>query len=117
MSTIKQAINAEKAKGVTIRFELRNEKADKDGKAPVRLIFQIKGERKYHNTGQSLLPQCWDQINQLAIFIDKKTAKKLHPAINYELFLTTNQAKEFNRSEEHTSELQSPCNLVCRLLL
>src|ERR1022692_4337409 len=25
--------------------------------------------------------------------------------------------KPFNRSEEHTSELQSPCNLVCRLLL
>src|SRR6266850_816163 len=26
-------------------------------------------------------------------------------------------AMEANRSEEHTSELQSPCNLVCRLLL
>src|SRR5256885_7623197 len=25
--------------------------------------------------------------------------------------------KQQNRSEEHTSELQSPCNLVCRLLL
>src|SRR5256885_6548107 len=25
--------------------------------------------------------------------------------------------KTLNRSEEHTSELQSPCNLVCRLLL
>src|SRR5256885_11746008 len=25
--------------------------------------------------------------------------------------------KDRNRSEEHTSELQSPCNLVCRLLL
>src|SRR2546426_9256585 len=25
--------------------------------------------------------------------------------------------KEMVRSEEHTSELQSPCNLVCRLLL
>src|SRR5256885_12098224 len=24
---------------------------------------------------------------------------------------------EIQRSEEHTSELQSPCNLVCRLLL
>src|SRR2546426_7738264 len=24
---------------------------------------------------------------------------------------------EVERSEEHTSELQSPCNLVCRLLL
>src|SRR2546426_6944851 len=34
--------------------------------------------------------------------------------------LTSNpQAKEraIPRSEEHTSELQSPCNLVCRLLL
>src|SRR5256885_8750700 len=26
-------------------------------------------------------------------------------------------AKDPERSEEHTSELQSPCNLVCRLLL
>src|SRR5256885_10701978 len=25
--------------------------------------------------------------------------------------------RRVNRSEEHTSELQSPCNLVCRLLL
>src|SRR5256885_8714793 len=27
------------------------------------------------------------------------------------------QAFALGRSEEHTSELQSPCNLVCRLLL
>src|SRR2546426_6497093 len=27
------------------------------------------------------------------------------------------QVRVSNRSEEHTSELQSPCNLVCRLLL
>src|SRR2546426_2055539 len=27
------------------------------------------------------------------------------------------QDRESARSEEHTSELQSPCNLVCRLLL
>src|SRR5256885_7414874 len=27
------------------------------------------------------------------------------------------EAPSFGRSEEHTSELQSPCNLVCRLLL
>src|SRR2546426_8503249 len=26
-------------------------------------------------------------------------------------------ARDARRSEEHTSELQSPCNLVCRLLL
>src|SRR2546426_5772417 len=27
------------------------------------------------------------------------------------------QTRDVQRSEEHTSELQSPCNLVCRLLL
>src|SRR2546426_8628305 len=27
------------------------------------------------------------------------------------------EADHHDRSEEHTSELQSPCNLVCRLLL
>src|SRR5256885_2592930 len=27
------------------------------------------------------------------------------------------QPRNHRRSEEHTSELQSPCNLVCRLLL
>src|SRR5256885_10501858 len=32
--------------------------------------------------------------------------------------ILTAEAYEFHkRSEEHTSELQSPCNLVCRLLL
>src|SRR5256885_15373107 len=30
---------------------------------------------------------------------------------------TPNCAWKLGRSEEHTSELQSPCNLVCRLLL
>src|SRR5256885_15270621 len=29
----------------------------------------------------------------------------------------TGRARRPPRSEEHTSELQSPCNLVCRLLL
>src|SRR3989454_1521553 len=32
-------------------------------------------------------------------------------------FLGACGADEADRSEEHTSELQSPCNLVCRLLL
>src|SRR2546426_5719167 len=33
------------------------------------------------------------------------------------LFATTRVGSATSRSEEHTSELQSPCNLVCRLLL
>src|SRR5256885_12478715 len=35
---------------------------------------------------------------------------------NLDLFVTSTDDNGF-RSEEHTSELQSPCNLVCRLLL
>src|SRR3989454_6432149 len=34
-----------------------------------------------------------------------------------ELFWMSDLKKNPARSEEHTSELQSPCNLVCRLLL
>src|SRR2546426_6891048 len=34
-----------------------------------------------------------------------------------ELFATLAECLRDLRSEEHTSELQSPCNLVCRLLL
>src|SRR5256885_10382874 len=32
-------------------------------------------------------------------------------------FVRQTEAEKIERSEEHTSELQSPCNLVCRLLL
>src|SRR5688500_1480353 len=37
-----------------------------------------------------------------------------HPGIVYQL---SGVLSALGRSEEHTSELQSPCNLVCRLLL
>src|SRR3989454_7144425 len=37
---------------------------------------------------------------------------RMPPRSQYALFILA-----VTRSEEHTSELQSPCNLVCRLLL
>src|SRR5205807_9784989 len=40
--------------------------------------------------------------------------------VNQEIYAVLNQRarlRRMKRSEEHTSELQSPCNLVCRLLL
>src|SRR5256885_9871748 len=39
----------------------------------------------------------------------------MHNSYNYTSLLAAD--KQGQRSEEHTSELQSPCNLVCRLLL
>src|SRR5256885_5576584 len=38
-------------------------------------------------------------------------------AIDTSNFLRSGYNSSGQRSEEHTSELQSPCNLVCRLLL
>src|SRR5256885_10627887 len=42
---------------------------------------------------------------------------KNNPSVSGILVQTVNKASTtISRSEEHTSELQSPCNLVCRLL-
>src|SRR5256885_8824384 len=42
---------------------------------------------------------------------DENALRRLIPLVHEEL------RRVARRSEEHTSELQSPCNLVCRLLL
>src|SRR5256885_2515740 len=54
----------------------------------------------------------------------QRTALRTEPAPGWDSAVTsqisrftTSSALSSMRSEEHTSELQSPCNLVCRLLL
>src|SRR2546426_9907692 len=48
----------------------------------------------------------------------ESTVDRLVPASGSAADQITNFVVEYlKRSEEHTSELQSPCNLVCRLLL
>src|SRR5256885_4014157 len=45
-------------------------------------------------------------------------AERFHIAFRaFRLACLANSSPVPDRSEEHTSELQSPCNLVCRLLL
>src|SRR5256885_6909978 len=44
-------------------------------------------------------------------------AVSLLPSVGGFRNCSANRARKPPRSEEHTSELQSPCNLVCRLLL
>src|SRR2546426_6209630 len=61
--------------------------------------------------------------NPLHRVLDERTGKPVglnagqidHKAPQY--FLAPVRVAHLRRSEEHTSELQSPCNLVCRLLL
>src|ERR1039457_6724263 len=60
-------------------------------------------------------------IKEVKVYVpDMSNIHKLNGTETGELIsVVTNSGIEGNytRSEEHTSELQSPCNLVCRLLL
>src|SRR5256885_11813938 len=51
-----------------------------------------------------------EQRDERNLHQDRHTSEHRDPSL-------LRQARSSARSEEHTSELQSPCNLVCRLLL
>src|SRR2546426_3196241 len=68
-----------------------------------------------------------DKMENLGAFKDPKSGKRIgtygiHSDAQNNAYLLDFAAGNIvridaKRSEEHTSELQSPCNLVCRLLL
>src|SRR2546426_7919247 len=64
---------------------------------PYTTLFRSRGDRPPRVDGASRLRSRPARVRR---------ARRLAP-----------QADRAARSEEHTSELQSPCNLVCRLLL
>src|SRR5688500_17248194 len=50
-------------------------------------------------------------------FIEGVAREIAHAMTSYKIVVDKSTVPVRTRSEEHTSELQSPCNLVCRLLL
>lgn len=84
-----------KSKG-TIRFELRKDSFDKNGKCIIRLVYQVKGSRRYFSTGSKVIIPNWDFRNQRAIYIDKARAKKEITGINPYLFTDDYEIKEIN---------------------
>ena len=79
-----------------IRFELRTEKTDQQGKAPIRLIYQISGQRKYFNTGLKTYPQTWEADKQQVKYLDRKGAKREAPQIEFNLLPSDKEAKDLN---------------------
>jgi integrase len=81
----------------TLRFWLRTDRLNSDGTAPVHLIYQIKGQRKYYSIPNiKLLPVNWDSKEQQAIYADKRKVKKSVPPIDIELLLTSSDVEEIN---------------------
>src|SRR5688500_19120465 len=68
----------------------------------------LTASRKYYKTNEELKTRFNQETGQVDLFAIKHIVETVdNPATQISL----------QRSEEHTSELQSPCNLVCRLLL
>lgn len=80
----------------TIRLWLRTDKIGKDGFAPIHLIYQLHGQRKYHNTQIKLRPSNWDAETQTAIYLNKKEAKELLPTVDYDLMPSTKDIENTN---------------------
>src|ERR1022692_5008967 len=67
--------------------------------------------RRYRSFSPSVISQSVITLLQIAIDVKRKNGKYVGRPDS------THRRRRQWRSEEHTSELQSPCNLVCRLLL
>src|ERR1039457_32561 len=74
----------------------------------------VEGEQIGRN---DLLPQCRQLMNAKERIMKRSTIAKTFTiaAVTVLALGLAPTAKADDRSEEHTSELQSPCNLVCRL--
>src|SRR2546426_6155475 len=71
---------------------------------PYTTLFRSHVERQEAERGRTI---DHDVLILLAEVTQRASHHRLAPLL----------VDELERSEEHTSELQSPCNLVCRLLL
>lgn len=80
----------------TIKLWLRTDKILNDGTAPIFIIYQISGQRKYVNTGIKILPENWDNKNQVVIFLNKKTVKELLLDTDVELLLLASEVDDIN---------------------
>ena len=65
----------------TVRFEVRLDKPDNTGLVPIRMVYQVAGQRKYFNAGRKIYPEMWDDEAQEVIYLDKAVAKKLLPSV------------------------------------
>src|SRR4051812_47712888 len=83
----------------TLRFWLRTDRSNKDGSAPIHLIYSIHGQRKYFQIPKiKLFSINWDPEIQHAIYLDRKAAKKIESGFDPDLLLPSKQVDEINNT-------------------
>lgn len=81
----------------TCRFWLRDDRMNQDGTAPVHLVYQIQGQRKHYSIPDiKLFPINWNKDTQQGVYLDKKTAKKIDPTIDFTALLTESEVQDIN---------------------
>lgn len=88
----------------TTRFWLRTDRADKSGLAPVHLVYQIRGQRKYFSVSAiKMMAINWNPENQQAIYIDRKKAKRIVPKVDLSFLLSDSEVAEINNELQRTA--------------
>src|SRR5256885_5207759 len=108
-------------------LRVRCERVQNPKSAATRLIADdlrdtLRVAKEKYKMGRAMAaPQIGAPVRIVFVQMDKQRWTMINPEITDvgpDDFLVWDDCFSFpNRSEEHTSELQSPCNLVCRLLL
>src|SRR3989454_7816086 len=65
----------------------------------------------------SNVPPCSNTISTISVKYSVRSVAMVSGLMVSDIGVKLRMSEKKMRSEEHTSELQSPCNLVCRLLL
>src|SRR5256885_3891492 len=113
------ALGAAEAGAAIVHLHARNPQDGRPDQSPeafepfLRVIKQRSDVVVNLTTGGSPYMTVEERIKPAAVWKPEGASLNMG-SMNFGLFPMLQRYKE--RSEEHTSELQSPCNLVCRLL-
>src|SRR5256885_8604012 len=79
---------------------------------------QAIGRQERKSLEEAMATLSADDREVLALYyVQKRTTREIAQVMGVAAGTIMARLFRARRSEEHTSELQSPCNLVCRLLL
>jgi len=81
---------------LTIRFEIRKDKLNQEGKAPISCMIAVSQSRKRIAMEKSLPPDNWDKSSQRAVYISKKQHSHLGLDVKHSELLMESDVDQIN---------------------